>query len=118
MPNAARATRPAVPSVLFPELPAWAAGRGWALHAGDCLERLAALPEASVDLVFADPPYFLSNGGFTCQSGRRAPVRKGSWDASRGIEEDHRFTRAWIEACGRVLKPTGSLWISGTQHVI
>jgi site-specific DNA-methyltransferase (adenine-specific) len=76
------------------------------------------LPEASVDLVFADPPYFLSNGGFTCQSGRRAPVGKGAWDASRGIEEDHRFTRAWIEACGRVLKPTGSLWISGTQHVI
>jgi len=76
------------------------------------------VPEASVDLVFADPPYFLSNGGFTCQSGRRAPVGKGSWDASRGIEEDHRFTRAWIEACGRVLKPSGSLWISGTQHVI
>jgi len=71
-----------------------------------------------VDLVFADPPYFLSNGGFTCQSGRRAPVGKGTWDASRGIDEDHRFTRAWIEACGRVLKPTGSLWISGTQHVI
>ena len=71
-----------------------------------------------MDLVFADPPYFLSNGGFTCHSGRRAPVGKGSWDASRGIAEDHRFTRAWIEACGRVLKPTGSLWISGTQHVI
>ena len=76
------------------------------------------MPEASADLVFADPPYFLSNGGFTCQSGRRAPVGKGAWDASRGVEEDHRFTRAWIEACGRVLKPTGSLWISGTQHVI
>jgi len=71
-----------------------------------------------VDLVFADPPYFLSNGGFTCQSGRRAPVAKGPWDTSRGIEEDHRFTRAWIEACGRVLKPSGSIWISGTQHVI
>jgi len=76
------------------------------------------VPAESVDLVFADPPYFLSNGGFTCQSGRRAPVGKGTWDASRGIDEDHRFTRAWIEACGRVLKPTGSLWISGTQHVI
>ena len=118
MPNAARAARPVAPNAPFPELSPWAAGPGWALHAGDCLERLAALPEASVDLVFADPPYFLSNGGFTCHAGRRAPVGKGSWDASRGIEEDHRFTRSWIEACGRVLKPSGSLWISGTQHVI
>jgi len=117
MANAARAPR--VPSSSpFPEVPAWASGPSWALHAGDCIERLAALPEASVDLVFADPPYFLSNGGFTCQSGRRAPVAKGPWDTSRGIEEDHRFTRAWIEACGRVLKPSGSIWISGTQHVI
>ena len=118
MPSTARAHRPASPSAPFPELPAWASGPNWALHAGDCVERLAALPPESVDLVFADPPYFLSNGGFTCQSGRRAPVGKGAWDASRGFEEDHRFTRAWIEACGRVLKPTGSLWISGTQHVI
>ena len=118
MPSTARAHRPASLSAPFPELPAWASGPNWALHAGDCVERLAALPPESVDLVFADPPYFLSNGGFTCQSGRRAPVGKGSWDASRGFAEDHRFTRAWIEACGRVLKPTGSLWISGTQHVI
>jgi site-specific DNA-methyltransferase (adenine-specific) len=118
MVTAARASRPVESSSPFPHLPAWAAGSDWALHAGDCLERLAALPGASVDLVFADPPYFLSNGGFTCHAGRRAPVGKGAWDASRGIEEDHRFTRAWIEACGRVLKPTGSLWVSGTQHVI
>ncbi len=118
MPNAARAPRVVPSSSPFPEVPAWAAGPGWALHAGDCLERLAALPAASVDLVFADPPYFLCNGGFTCQSGRRAPVDKGAWDASRGIEEDHRFTAAWLEACGRVLKPTGTLWVSGTQHVI
>src|SRR5215470_9703908 len=118
MANVARASRPAAPTSPFPDLGAWASGPGWALHAGDCLERLAKLPEASVDLVFADPPYFLSNGGFTCHAGKRAPVGKGAWDASRGIDEDHRFTRAWIEACGRVLKPTGSLWISGTQHVI
>ncbi|HEY1335734.1 MAG TPA: DNA methyltransferase, partial [Myxococcaceae bacterium] len=109
MPSTARAARSPPPSSPFPERSAWAAGPGWALHAGDCLERLAALPAESVDLAFADPPYFLSNGGFTCQSGRRAPVGKGAWDASRGIDEDHRFTRAWIEACGRVLRPTGSL---------
>jgi site-specific DNA-methyltransferase (adenine-specific) len=94
------------------------AGAGWALAHGDCRELLALLPEASVDLVFADPPYFLSNGGFTCQAGRRAPVRKGAWDASRGVAEDHRFNVAWLAACQRVLKPDGTLWVSGTQHGI
>jgi site-specific DNA-methyltransferase (adenine-specific) len=118
MASTARAPRPAPSSTPFSGLAAWACGPDWALQSGDCLERLAALPTASVDLVFADPPYFLSNGGFTCHAGKRAPVGKGTWDASRGIDEDHRFTRAWIEACGRVLKPSGSLWVSGTQHVI
>jgi site-specific DNA-methyltransferase (adenine-specific) len=118
MSTAPRLERAIAPAAPFPELLAWASGPRWALQAGDCLERLGGLPAESADLVFADPPYFLSNGGFTCQSGRRAPVAKGTWDASRGIEADHRFTRDWLEACGRVLKPSGSLWVSGTQHVI
>ncbi|MGO9829645.1 MAG: DNA-methyltransferase [Myxococcaceae bacterium] len=95
-----------------------AAGPDWTLAQGDCRALLAELPAASVDLVFADPPYFLSNGGFTCQAGRRAPVRKGAWDASRGLAEDHRFHVAWLAACQRVLKPEGTLWVSGTQHGI
>jgi len=94
------------------------AGPGWALLEGDCRELLGLLAPASVDLIFADPPYFLSNGGFTCHSGRRAPVRKGAWDASRGVAEDHRFNVAWLAACQRVLKPEGTLWVSGTQHGI
>jgi site-specific DNA-methyltransferase (adenine-specific) len=69
-------------------------------------------------MVFADPPYFLSNGGFTCKNGKRAAVNKGNWDVSRGVEEDHAFTTAWLKACQRVLKPTGTIWVSGTQHVI
>ena len=60
---------------------------------GDSLDLLSRLPAASVDLVFADPPYHLSNGGFTCQSGRRARVDKGEWDASRGLAADHAFQR-------------------------
>jgi site-specific DNA-methyltransferase (adenine-specific) len=93
-------------------------GPDWALAQGDCRELLALLPAASVDLVFADPPYFLSNGGFTCHAGRRAPVRKGAWDASQGVAEDHRFNVAWLAGCQRVLKPEGTLWVSGTQHAI
>ncbi len=101
------------------DLPGTAArGDGWALARGNSLELLEKLPPRSVDLVFADPPYHLSNGGSTCQSGRRVPVDKGGWDASRGVAEDHAFQRAWLGACRRVLKPSGTIWVSGTQHVI
>ncbi len=101
------------------DLPGTAArGDGWALAGGDSLEILEKLPPRSVDLVFADPPYHLSNGGTTCQGGRRVSVDKGGWDASRGIAEDHAFQRAWLGACRRVLKPSGTMWVSGTQHVI
>ena len=85
---------------------------------GDCLALLEQLPAASVDLVFADPPYHLSNGGFTCKAGKRASVDKGGWDVSRGLAEDHAFQVAWLRAAQRVLKPSGTLWVSGTQHVI
>jgi site-specific DNA-methyltransferase (adenine-specific) len=85
---------------------------------GDCREILSRLPADSVDLIFADPPYNLSNGGFTCHSGRRAPVDKGSWDESRGTEEDFSFQREWITACRRVLSESGTIWISGTYHSI
>jgi site-specific DNA-methyltransferase (adenine-specific) len=88
------------------------------LYHGDCVSLLQELPDDSVDLIFADPPYNLSNGGFTCHSGRRAPVDKGTWDTSGGIEEDFRFHCAWIGACRRVLKKTGCIWISGTYHSI
>ena len=93
-------------------------GDGWALVRGDCLETLERLPPRSVDLIFADPPYHLSNGGTTCHGGRRVAVHKGAWDASRGVEADHAFQKAWLLACRRVLKPSGTMWVSGTQHVI
>ncbi|MBN1195276.1 MAG: site-specific DNA-methyltransferase [Methanomicrobiaceae archaeon] len=91
---------------------------GVLLYLGDCIACLAELPPESVDLIFADPPYNLSNGGFTCHSGQRAPVEKGAWDVSRGIVEDFSFHRTWIEACRHVLKDNGSIWISGTYHSI
>ncbi len=88
------------------------------LYQGDCLEILAAIPENSVDLVFADPPYFLSNGGITCHAGKMVSVHKGDWDKSRGPDANHEFNRAWLAAAQRVLKPNGSIWVSGTAHVI
>lgn len=89
-----------------------------ALVRGDCREVLAALPDASVDLLFADPPYFLSNGGYTVQGGKRAAVHKGDWDESRGLIDDYQFQLSWLREAQRVLKPSGSIWVSGTQHVI
>ena len=94
------------------------AARNVKLYNGDAVEITDPLPENSIDLIFADPPYNLSNGGFTCHAGRRVSVNKGKWDVSHGIEEDFAFHDRWIEACRRVLKPNGSLWISGTYHSI
>ena len=88
------------------------------LYCDDCLERLKKIPPESIDMIFADPPYFLSNGGITCHNGKMVSVNKGTWDVSSGIEEDLRFHTKWIKACRRVLKPNGTLWISGTYHSI
>jgi site-specific DNA-methyltransferase (adenine-specific) len=85
---------------------------------GDCLTLLDQLPAQSIDLIFADPPYLLSNGGTTCASGRRVSVDKGRWDASAGVGADHDWNLTWLRACQRVLKPSGTIWVSGTHHVI
>ncbi|MDR3642646.1 MAG: site-specific DNA-methyltransferase [Candidatus Doudnabacteria bacterium] len=69
-------------------------------------------------MIFADPPYNLSNGGFTVHAGRRVSVNKGAWDSSKGFADDFQFQLAWIKACKRVLKPNGTIWISGTYHSI
>jgi site-specific DNA-methyltransferase (adenine-specific) len=88
------------------------------LFLGDCLEVLAKIPDESVDMIFADPPYNLSNGGTSVHSGQRVSVDKGDWDKSSGALDDFEFHRKWIMACKRVLKKDGSIWISGTYHSI
>lgn len=88
------------------------------LYHGDSLGILSKLPENSVDMVFADPPYNLSNGGFTVHAGRMVSVNKGDWDKSKGFKDDYDFHYKWLEACRRVLKPHGTLWVSGTYHSI
>ena len=92
------------------------------LYRGNSLAVLDALaerhPEGVFDMIFADPPYFLSNGGITCHAGRRVKVDKGSWDKSRGPELNHEFNMEWLRRCQRVLRPNGTIWVTGTSHII
>lgn len=92
------------------------------LYHGNCFELLDAIaakyPEGRFDCIFADPPYFLSNGGITCHAGRMVKVDKGNWDKSRGPELNHEFNTEWLRRCQRVLKPNGTIWVTGTHHVI
>ena len=96
----------------------WRSGDGASrLYRGDSLEVLRGLPAGSVDCVWTDPPYLLSNDGVTCVSGKMVPVNKGDWDRSRGVAADHEFNRAWLAECLRLLAPGGTIWVSGTLHV-
>ena len=93
------------------------------LYHGNSLELLDAIharygDAGRFDCIFADPPYFLSNGGITCHAGKMVKVDKGDWDKSRGPELNHEFNLEWLKRCQKVLKPNGSLWVSGTHHVI
>ncbi|MCR5535790.1 MAG: site-specific DNA-methyltransferase [Succinivibrio sp.] len=87
-----------------------------ALLLGDTFELLAQLEKGSVDLIFADPPYFLSNGGITCHAGKMVSVNKAQWDALPS--DKHEFNRNWLRLCYDLLTETGTIWISGTLHNI
>lgn len=88
------------------------------LYLGDALELLERCRDESFDLIFADPPYFLSNDGITCQAGKMVSVNKGMWDKAETFEEVHAFNCRWLAACRRVLKGDGTIWVSGTSHNI
>jgi site-specific DNA-methyltransferase (adenine-specific) len=84
----------------------------------DCLTFLDELNEGSIDCIWTDPPYFLSNDGTTCQGGKRVKVNKGEWDRLESIYAMHQFNSDWLTKCYRVLKPGGTIWVSGTHHNI
>ena len=84
----------------------------------DIFKALKNFQEKSFDMIFADPPYFLSNNGITCSSGKMVCVNKGEWDKLSDVESKHSFNRKWINECYRVLKDDGTIWISGTLHNI
>lgn len=78
---------------------------------------MATIPDNTIDCIWTDPPYFLSNDGMTCVAGKMAKVNKGEWDRSNGLEKDHEFNLRWLRECYRILKPEGTIWVSGTHHV-
>lgn len=87
------------------------------LH-GDCMQRLQEIEDNSIDAIFADPPYFLSNGGISVQSGKQVCVDKGDWDKGGTPEYIYGFNRLWLSLCRSKLKENGTIWISGTHHNI
>ena len=87
------------------------------LFHGDCMELLPLFND-KVDMVFADPPYFLSNGGISVQSGKIVSVNKGDWDKGMSAEDIDAFNKKWIGQCRELLKDNGTIWISGTYHNI
>ena len=88
------------------------------LFKGDSLKLLKKIDENSVDLIFADPPYFLSNDGITCKNGKMVSVNKAEWDKIDSLKEIETFNSFWLMECQRILKPNGTIWVSGTHHNI
>ena len=85
---------------------------------GDSLSILKKIEQKSVDMIFADPPYFLSGDGISCSAGKMVSVKKGVWDEKIEIKEKHKFNKKWIRLCKEILKDDGTIWISGTMHNI
>ncbi|MDE5657334.1 MAG: site-specific DNA-methyltransferase [Muribaculaceae bacterium] len=91
--------------------------RDFTIVHGDCFEVLP-LFDFKFDMIFADPPYFLSNGGISYQAGKVVCVDKGEWDKGGSPESIMEFNRKWLSLCREKLKDNGTIWISGTHHNI
>ena len=85
---------------------------------GDCMNIIGNFPDKSFNAIFADPPYFLSNGGISVHSGKAVCVDKGEWDKGGTPEHIYLFNRQWLSLCREKLTDNGSIWISGTYHNI
>ena len=88
------------------------------LYLGDSFELLKEMKLRTFDVIFADPPYFLSNGGISCKNGKQVCVDKGERDTTKTIEDKIVYNRKWISLCRDVLTDDGTIWISGTFHNI
>jgi len=102
---------------LSEERPYWS-NESAELFCADSFSFMSRMPSGCVNMVFADPPYFLSDNGISCSGGKQVSVNKARWDEALSIEEKHKFNRDWIRECRRILDFNGSMWISGTMHNI
>ncbi len=91
--------------------------RAFTIVNGDCFDVLSQF-DFKFDMIFADPPYFLSNGGISYQAGKIVCVDKGDWDKSSSIDDIMEFNRRWLSLCRDKLKDNGTIWVSGTHHNI
>ncbi len=91
--------------------------RDFTLLHGDCFQLLKEF-DFKFNCIFADPPYFLSNGGISVQSGKIVNVDKGNWDKGKSLQEMMDFNFEWLKLCKDKLKDNGTIWISGTYHNI
>lgn len=91
--------------------------RSFNLLHGDTFELLPQF-NFKFDMIFADPPYFLSSGGISVQSGKVVCVDKGEWDKSMSQDDINAFNLKWLSLCREKLKDNGTIWISGTYHNI
>lgn len=90
----------------------------FALYYGDVREVLREFKGNTFDMIFADPPYFLSNNGFSVHAGKKVSVNKGAWDKSKGLAADSQFNYEWLKVCREKLKDDGTIWVCGTFHNI
>ena len=89
------------------------------IHQGDCIDLLKKIPDNSVDLIFADPPYNLQlNGQLTRPNQSKVDAVNDEWDKFESLAVYDNFTKNWLKECHRVLKKTGSIWVIGTYHNI
>ena len=88
------------------------------LYNDDCIKIMKTFPNGKVNMIFADPPYFLSNDGLSIHSGKVVSVNKGEWDKAKNYDSIETFTTEWLTECYRLLKQGATIWVSGTQHNI
>lgn len=91
--------------------------RDFTLLHGDCFQLLREF-DFKFNCIFADPPYFLSNGGISVQAGKIVSVNKGEWDKSKSQQEITDFNMEWLSLCRNKLKDNGTIWVSGIYHNI
>lgn len=90
----------------------------YTIYNDDTFSVMSKMPDESFDMIFADPPYMISNVGTSCQNGKLVKINKGKWDACQGAEANFEFHKRWLKECQRLLKKDGTMWVSGTYHSI